>query len=131
MPDSNPSPTRVRSALFVDFDNIYLGLQREDPVAAEQFATDPTRWLLWLQDSLPNQDGDDRKRKILLGDSYHIITMDNERDLVARETIRFFQESIMHRHPQESFRLVSIARSLLRLQRARALQIQRSGSAGS
>jgi hypothetical protein len=70
MPDSNPSPTRVRSALFVDFDNIYLGLQREDPVAAEQFATDPTRWLLWLQDNLPNQDGDDRKRKILLRRCY-------------------------------------------------------------
>jgi hypothetical protein len=70
MPDSNPSPTRVRSALFVDFDNIYLGLQREDPAAAEQFATDPTRWLLWLQDHLPNQDGDDRKRKILLRRCY-------------------------------------------------------------
>ena len=70
MPDSNPSPTRVRSALFVDFDNIYLGLQREDPAAAEQFATDPTRWLMWLQDHLPNQDGDDRKRKILLRRCY-------------------------------------------------------------
>ena len=52
MPDSHPSPTHLRSALFVDFDNIYLGLQREDPVAAEQFATDPGRWLLWLQDKL-------------------------------------------------------------------------------
>src|SRR6185295_7614761 len=70
MPDSNPSPTRVRSALFVDFDNIYLGLQREDPGAAEQFATDPARWLSWLQDSLPNQDGDGRKRKILLRRCY-------------------------------------------------------------
>jgi hypothetical protein len=70
MPDSNPSPTHVRSALFVDFDNIYLGLQREDPVAAEQFATDPTRWLMWLQDSLPLQDGDGRLRKILLRRCY-------------------------------------------------------------
>src|SRR5262245_2018957 len=70
MRDSNPSPRRVRSALFVDFDNIYLGLQREDPTAAEQFATDPTRWLLWLQDHLPNQDGDDRTRKILLRRCY-------------------------------------------------------------
>jgi NYN domain len=70
MPDSNPSPTHVRSALYVDFDNIYLGLQREDPVAAEQFATDPTRWLLWLQDKLPQQDGEGRKRKILLRRCY-------------------------------------------------------------
>lgn len=70
MPDSQPSPTHVRSALFVDFDNIYLGLQREDPVAAEQFATDPTRWLLWLQEHLPQTDGNGRQRKILLRRCY-------------------------------------------------------------
>jgi carboxylesterase len=34
------------------------------------------------------------KRKILLGDSYHMITMDNERDFVARETIRFYRQSL-------------------------------------
>lgn len=70
MPDSNPSLTHVRTALFVDFDNIYLGLQREDPVAAEQFATDPTRWLLWLQDRLPYPEGDGRRRKILFRRCY-------------------------------------------------------------
>jgi carboxylesterase len=62
----------------------------------------------------------EHKRKILLGDSYHIITMDNERDLVARETIRFFQQSIMRSHPEEKLHLVSSARALLRLQRRRA-----------
>lgn len=70
MPDSHPSPTHLRSALFIDFDNIYLGLQREDPTAAEQFATDPTRWLLWLQDRLPHQDDDGRRRKILFRRCY-------------------------------------------------------------
>jgi NYN domain-containing protein len=70
MPDSSPSPTHVRTALFVDFDNIYLGLQREDPSAAEQFATDPTRWLLWLQDHLPHQDGGNRGRKVLFRRCY-------------------------------------------------------------
>lgn len=70
MPDSGPSPTHVRTALFIDFDNIYLGLQREDPAAADQFATDPTRWLLWLQDKLPHQDGEDRTRKILFRRCY-------------------------------------------------------------
>jgi hypothetical protein len=69
MPDSNPSLTHVRTALFVDFDNIYLGLQREDPTAAEQFATDPTRWLLWLQDKLPHPEGG-RRRKILFRRCY-------------------------------------------------------------
>ena len=61
--------THVRSALFVDFDNIYLGLQREDPAAAEQFATDPTRWLLWLQDNLPSEE-DGKKRKVLFRRCY-------------------------------------------------------------
>jgi len=70
MPDFHPSPTHVRSALFVDFDNIYLGLQREDPSAAEQFATDPSRWLLWLQDKLPHHEGDGQKRKILFRRCY-------------------------------------------------------------
>lgn len=70
MQDSVPSPTHVRTALFIDFDNIYLGLQREDPAAADQFATDPSRWLLWLQDRLPLQDGDGRTRKILFRRCY-------------------------------------------------------------
>jgi carboxylesterase len=35
------------------------------------------------------------KRKIMLGDSYHMITMDNERELVARETIRFYRQSLL------------------------------------
>ena len=60
------------------------------------------------------------KRRILLGDSYHLVTMDNERDLVARETIRFFQQSVLREHPGESLKLVSSARALLRLQRRRA-----------
>ena len=34
------------------------------------------------------------KRKVLLGDSYHMITIDNERDAVAWETNSFFQASI-------------------------------------
>ncbi|ADG74189.1 protein of unknown function DUF88 [Cellulomonas flavigena DSM 20109] len=41
-----PEPTRkLRSALFVDFDNVYIGLARLDPRAAEAFATDPGHWL--------------------------------------------------------------------------------------
>jgi len=60
------------------------------------------------------------KRKIMLGDSYHLITLDNERDIVARETIRFFQQSILRRHPDETLKLVSTARALIRLQRRHA-----------
>lgn len=39
------SPRRLRSALFVDFDNVYIGLARLDPRAAEAFANDPGHWL--------------------------------------------------------------------------------------
>ena len=39
-----PSRT-LRCALFVDFDNVYLGLKRLDPEAAAVFAESPGRWL--------------------------------------------------------------------------------------
>jgi hypothetical protein len=61
MTDAFSHPTHVRTALFVDFDNIYLGLQNEDPRAAEQFATHPGRWLRWLQEDLPNDSRAGRK----------------------------------------------------------------------
>ncbi len=74
MPEPPASPAHVRSALFVDFDNIYLGLQREDPSAAEQFATNPAHWLLWLQENLPHQEVGDRRgrqsRKVLFRRCY-------------------------------------------------------------
>ncbi len=40
---------RIRSALFVDFDNVYIGLQRLDPPAAEAFANNPGQWLERLE----------------------------------------------------------------------------------
>ncbi|MEP7036636.1 MAG: NYN domain-containing protein [Actinomycetota bacterium] len=40
---------RLRYALFVDFDNVYIGLQRLDPSAAEAFANAPTHWLTALE----------------------------------------------------------------------------------
>jgi hypothetical protein len=39
----------LKTALFVDFDNVYLGLKRTDPRAAEVFAAQPARWLSWLE----------------------------------------------------------------------------------
>ncbi len=72
MADNN-HPPHIRTALFVDFDNIYLGLQREDPTAAEQFATNPSLWLQWLQERLPTDAGDTegrQKRKILFRRCY-------------------------------------------------------------
>jgi carboxylesterase len=41
--------------------------------------------------------GASQRRRIFLDDCYHIITMDNERDLVARETQYFFEEAAERR----------------------------------
>jgi NYN domain len=49
--DDNLLP--VHSALFVDFDNIYITLAQQDSQAAQQFAANPDRWLAWLEQRLP------------------------------------------------------------------------------
>jgi hypothetical protein len=71
--DSQSLPP-LKSALFVDFDNIYIGLGKNDPAAAERFAADPTRWLTWLEEGLPARtgihDGPPRRRSILIRRCY-------------------------------------------------------------
>lgn len=44
--------SHVRTALFVDFDNIYINLRNIDPAAGEAFATEPDRWLRWMQEDM-------------------------------------------------------------------------------
>jgi hypothetical protein len=39
----------LRTALFVDFDNVYLQLAAEDEGVAARFAEQPDRWLRWLE----------------------------------------------------------------------------------
>lgn len=39
----------LRSALFVDFDNIFIGLEHAGSIAAEAFARDPLAWIRWLE----------------------------------------------------------------------------------
>ncbi|HEY0188406.1 MAG TPA: NYN domain-containing protein [Cellulomonas sp.] len=52
---------RLRAAMFVDFDNVYIGLRRLDPDAAEAFATDPGHWLGELETG-SDADGDFDRR---------------------------------------------------------------------
>ena len=49
MVGNSDEPAAVRAALFVDFDNIYLGLKKLDEKAANAFATEPANWLSWLE----------------------------------------------------------------------------------
>lgn len=43
----------MKSALFVDFDNVYSSLRRLEVAVAERFASQPLRWIEWLTDCLP------------------------------------------------------------------------------
>jgi len=65
---------RLKSALFVDFDNIYLGLRQLDEDAAEHFASNPAHWLSWLMEGMPGMSGHEelehRKRDILIRQCY-------------------------------------------------------------
>ena len=51
----------LRSALFVDFDNVYSSLQLVDSLAAELFATSPDRLVAWLTVG-EDEDGPFRRR---------------------------------------------------------------------
>ncbi|HAV76323.1 MAG TPA: hypothetical protein DCX53_03115 [Anaerolineae bacterium] len=62
----------MKSALFIDFDNIYITLEQQDKQAAEKFASNPDRWLGWLERQLPmNYPGSDfTSRRILIRRCY-------------------------------------------------------------
>ncbi|GEK23229.1 hypothetical protein CXY01_37490 [Cellulomonas xylanilytica] len=62
--DRTDAGRRFRTALFVDFDNVYIGLQRLDPVAAEAFATNPAHWLSELE-SGTDSEGDFTRRFLI------------------------------------------------------------------
>ena len=60
----------MKSALFVDFDNVYSGLRKLDPAVAERFGRHPLEWIGWLTDGLGLPEGLDaaeaRTRRRLL-----------------------------------------------------------------
>jgi hypothetical protein len=47
----------MKSALFVDFDNVFTQLRALEPAAAERFARAPVEWMRWLVDRLEVPDG--------------------------------------------------------------------------
>lgn len=62
----------MKSALFVDFDNIYSGLRRLDQLIADRFALQPLGWIRWLAESLPAPPHSpiDGKRRLLVRRCY-------------------------------------------------------------
>jgi uncharacterized LabA/DUF88 family protein len=69
---NNSTPARqLHSALFIDFDNIYISLEEQDPQLAEKFASDPERWLAWLENKLSSSyQGDFIRRRTLIRKCY-------------------------------------------------------------
>ncbi|NJB69141.1 hypothetical protein GGQ74_002838 [Desulfobaculum xiamenense] len=62
--------TSIKSALYIDFDNIYTRLGQLKPSLAENFATSPDLWLAWLESQLPVPDGEASRRRILVRKCY-------------------------------------------------------------
>ena len=62
----------MKSALFVDFDNVYTQLRALQPAAAERFARQPTEWIRWLVESLGIPDGHEptARRRLLVRRCY-------------------------------------------------------------
>lgn len=64
------------------------------------------------------------RKAIWLGDCYHIITFDNEREIVTNEAARFIQQAINTRTNDESYRRLA-GRSALRHRREPITSVQR------
>jgi|GEM_PF-183767 len=60
------SSTVYRSALFVDFDNVFISLEEHSKQAADNFGSQPMRWLSWLEKSLPAHVGWESTRRRIL-----------------------------------------------------------------
>ncbi len=62
----------MKSALFVDFDNVFSQLKALQPAAAERFARQPVDWLRWLTEtlSLPAPSSPGAQRRVLVRRCY-------------------------------------------------------------
>jgi hypothetical protein len=62
----------MKSALFVDFDNIYSGLRQLDPATADRFASRPSEWMEWVMKSLalPEFAPEGARRRVLVRRCY-------------------------------------------------------------
>jgi hypothetical protein len=62
----------VKSALFVDFDNVYSGLRKLDQTVADRFARQPLAWITWIVQclELPEHVPLDSKRRVLVRRCY-------------------------------------------------------------
>lgn len=62
----------MKSALFVDFDNVYSSLRQIDQTSADRFARRPLEWMRWLTESLelPEHSRPGARRRVLVRRCY-------------------------------------------------------------
>jgi len=62
----------LKSALFVDFDNVYSGLRKLDQTIADRFARQPMAWMNWIVQALelPDHAPDSARRRVLVRRCY-------------------------------------------------------------
>ncbi|MEL6287393.1 MAG: NYN domain-containing protein [Pseudomonadota bacterium] len=68
----------ILSAVFIDYDNVYISLKKRNPAAARQFAREPGRWIREIERGglissdayRAGTDGAERERRIVLNRSY-------------------------------------------------------------
>ncbi|NMG67565.1 NYN domain-containing protein [Azoarcus indigens] len=62
----------MKSALFVDFDNVYSGLRKLDPAIADRFARQPMAWMDWVVNTLavPDHMPAGARRRVLVRRCY-------------------------------------------------------------
>ena len=62
----------MKSALFVDFDNVYSGLRKLGPAIADRFARQPLEWVNWVigELELPDHAPADARRRLLVRRCY-------------------------------------------------------------
>jgi hypothetical protein len=67
----------MKTALFIDFDNVYSGLRKLGPAYADAFAGDPLHWMAWITSKLcsPADTAPEAKRRILVRRCYLNPTM--------------------------------------------------------
>ncbi len=73
--NGNRRASYTRTALFVDFDNIYIGLNNLDSQAAESFVSNPADWLRWIENGMPAaldccQEAPGGRRSVLIRNCY-------------------------------------------------------------
>ncbi|MEF8723982.1 MAG: NYN domain-containing protein [Candidatus Accumulibacter phosphatis] len=62
----------MKSALFVDFDNVYSGLRKLDQAIADRFAHQPLKWMNWVVEALelPDHSPVNARRRVLVRRCY-------------------------------------------------------------